>query len=133
MKASGLDLCVNCDRVYEDGDPNHNPATIVILLLLLTLYFPSHPPGDIGWSTNSVILLVTLTAIVSGAAVFVYLKPLGGNNKNICQPIREEGGDPFGYTPNTPIECYDKTPVTGTPKLCGGGCIVYIVAGPSKQ
>uniref|UniRef100_A0A1X7TPA0 Uncharacterized protein n=1 Tax=Amphimedon queenslandica TaxID=400682 RepID=A0A1X7TPA0_AMPQE len=66
----------------------------------------------------SVILTAILTAVVSGAAFYVvaYLKPLAGNkSKNIsCQPIQEEGGDPFGYPINTSIECSDKT---GTPKL----------------
>uniref|UniRef100_A0A1X7T693 Uncharacterized protein n=1 Tax=Amphimedon queenslandica TaxID=400682 RepID=A0A1X7T693_AMPQE len=80
----------------------------------------------------SIILTAKLTAVVSGAAFYIiaYLKPLAGNkSKNIsyCQPIQEEGGDPFGYPINTSIKCSDKTPFTATPKLLDrGNCIVYL-------
>uniref|UniRef100_A0A1X7VLY9 Uncharacterized protein n=1 Tax=Amphimedon queenslandica TaxID=400682 RepID=A0A1X7VLY9_AMPQE len=131
MKDPDLALRFNCDRAAEEDG---NPASIIIILILLTFYFPTYPLGDIGWSTNSVILLVTLTAIVSSAAAFTYLKPLAVNSKNTtCQPIQEKGGDPFGYSINRPIECSDKAPVTGTPKLCGGDCILYVPGRPSKQ
>uniref|UniRef100_A0A1X7TDI5 Secreted protein n=1 Tax=Amphimedon queenslandica TaxID=400682 RepID=A0A1X7TDI5_AMPQE len=75
-------------------------------------------------------LIILATAIASSTAicVVVYLKPLGGNkSKNIsyCQPIQEEGGNPFGYAMHTSIKCSDKTIVTGTPKLNGADSIVY--------
>lgn len=139
----GINRSRNCDRADEDGD--HNSASIILLILLLTFYFPTHPPGDIGtgWTTNSVILLLALTAIVSSAAVFAYLKPLGGNSNNICPEIvdsrdrdQEEGGDPLGYAMKTSIKCSEKAPVTWTPKLDydpGGNCILYVTGRPNKQ